>query len=408
VTTSVVVLCYVPGAWLSDCLASVLDQADEVVLVDNASAGGEATRVGRRMGAVVVTSPTNLGYAGGVNLGLRHCSGELVALLNDDAVAGPGWLAAAGSVLADEHVAAVTPRVWRSGWWQVLRYDDPPWCAPPDRRVLGRRLWEVEVDGADALARLEGPGVHRLEEDPGARPARWRWTRPSEPIYLQVPSPESDVVINGERLGTPALRRLNKAGSLLRADGSLGDVGDGEADGPAWQRPGERFFASGTAMVARRDTFARIGGMAEPYFAYYEDADWSWRARLRGMRILYDPTPTVEHRQSATSGGPGAEWVKRTALRNHLLCLTRNGPAPVALAVTRRELGGSDPYGIRPAYRRLLPWALASRAALSRHWQLSPTEVWRRWQGSVDGGPAGGGEELRPRSAGRRLAERAG
>ncbi|MGH9120978.1 MAG: glycosyltransferase family 2 protein, partial [Acidimicrobiales bacterium] len=109
--TSVVVLSYRPGNWLEACLASVVDQADEVIVVDNGSEGSAASAIAKEAGAVVVRSGSNLGFAGGVNLGLAQARGEIVALLNDDAVAGPGWLAAAEKVLADPTVAAVTPKV---------------------------------------------------------------------------------------------------------------------------------------------------------------------------------------------------------------------------------------------------------------------------------------------------------
>jgi GT2 family glycosyltransferase len=48
-----------------------------------------------RSQVVVVQSPTNRGFAGGVNLGIRHALKEgfgFIALLNDDAVAEHGWL----------------------------------------------------------------------------------------------------------------------------------------------------------------------------------------------------------------------------------------------------------------------------------------------------------------------------
>ncbi|HEY7948244.1 MAG TPA: glycosyltransferase, partial [Acidimicrobiales bacterium] len=88
-SSSVIVVSHRPGSWLADCLASALPQASEVILIDNGSAGEEASDIGRRSGATVVRSSRNLGFAGGVNLGLRHAHGEIVGLLNDDAVAGP-------------------------------------------------------------------------------------------------------------------------------------------------------------------------------------------------------------------------------------------------------------------------------------------------------------------------------
>ena len=94
-TTSVVVVSYRPGRWLAPCLASVTAQADEVLVLDNGSKGATASRIGLEAGAKVLRSEVNQGFAPAVNEGARRVKGEVLALLNDDAIAGPGWLAAA-------------------------------------------------------------------------------------------------------------------------------------------------------------------------------------------------------------------------------------------------------------------------------------------------------------------------
>ena len=162
----------------------------------------------------------------------------------------------------------------------------------------------------------------------------------------------------------------------------LGDHGDETPDDDRWDQPAERFYASGTALVARADTFARIGPLAEPMFAYYEDGDWSWRARLAGLRLLYDPAARVEHRHSATSGGAVNPFVRRLAERNRLLCLLRNAPPAVArMALQRAVRDGSVEQG-RPTLLRRVPWALASRRRLARSWAVDPADVWTRWAGA--------------------------
>ena len=92
---SVVVVSYHPGEWLSPCLASLGSQADEVVLVDNGSSGAVASEIGRRAGARVLRFESNTGFAPAADAGASASSGEILGFLNDDAVAGPGWLAAA-------------------------------------------------------------------------------------------------------------------------------------------------------------------------------------------------------------------------------------------------------------------------------------------------------------------------
>ena len=366
---SVIVLSYQPGAWLAECLASVTAQADEVILIDNGSDQAVASGAGRAAGATVIRVPRNLGYAAGVNLGLRRASGAVVALLNDDAVAGPNWLDSAEQVLGDPTVAAVTPRILRAGWYREV--------VLPETVAVG----SVTAGDDEVLDRLLGDGIGPLEHDPAGGGIR-RVAVAGRPFYIPLLG-DDPTAIDGQALPVgPRCRLLNKAGGYLQPDGVLGDYGDETADDARWDAPGERFFASGTALVARADTFRRIGPLAEPMFAYYEDGDWSWRARLAGLCLRYDPDATVEHRHSATSGGAANPFVRRLAERNRLLCLLRNAPLSVAGPALRRAVRhGSVEMPHRTLLRRV-PWALASRQRLARRWQLSPTEVWDRWAGA--------------------------
>ncbi|MGH9000740.1 MAG: glycosyltransferase family 2 protein, partial [Acidimicrobiia bacterium] len=96
---------------------------------------------------------------------------------------------------------------------------------------------------------------------------------------------------------------VNNAGSYLSQLGYGGDFGFQAADGPAFDVPRECFAACGAAMVFRAETFARVGGFAASFFAYYEDTDWCWRARLAGLRVRYEPEPAVRHVGGVTTGG---------------------------------------------------------------------------------------------------------
>ncbi len=93
---------------LRSCLESLAGQTFpnfEVVLVDNGSSDGSAEMAEKefasRMPLTVIRSGVNLGFCAGNNRGIAACSGELIALLNNDAVAAPEWLAALAAVFRD-------------------------------------------------------------------------------------------------------------------------------------------------------------------------------------------------------------------------------------------------------------------------------------------------------------------
>ena len=97
-TVSVVVVSYNSAADLPACLDSVEASARdglvvEVVVVDNASSDGSPDLVRARPAPVrVVETGANLGFAAAVNRGVAETSGDLVLLLNPDAVLLPGSL----------------------------------------------------------------------------------------------------------------------------------------------------------------------------------------------------------------------------------------------------------------------------------------------------------------------------
>jgi GT2 family glycosyltransferase len=81
----------VVGATL-EALAAQLRDRDEVIVVDNASSDGTASAVGELAPwARLVETGANLGFAGGCNRGAAEASGELLVLLNPDAVPQAGW-----------------------------------------------------------------------------------------------------------------------------------------------------------------------------------------------------------------------------------------------------------------------------------------------------------------------------
>ncbi|MCL5257126.1 MAG: glycosyltransferase family 2 protein [Chloroflexi bacterium] len=96
---------------------------------------------------------------------------------------------------------------------------------------------------------------------------------------------------------------IASAGIEVRRDGVITDRLIGQAYGElAKQNPYEVFGPSAGAAVYRRKMLDDVGLFDESYFAYLEDADLAWRARLRGRRCLLIPNAFATHRYSATSG----------------------------------------------------------------------------------------------------------
>jgi GT2 family glycosyltransferase len=112
VRVSVVVLAFGEERLLEKCIESALGERDvEVVLVDNGCVSDAVDRLEGRDGLRIVRPGRNTGFAEGCNLGVANSRGEFVVLLNSDAVARPGALAALVSILDDPTVGISTASV---------------------------------------------------------------------------------------------------------------------------------------------------------------------------------------------------------------------------------------------------------------------------------------------------------
>ncbi len=102
-------------------------------------------------------------------------------------------------------------------------------------------------------------------------------------------------------------------------------IGCGESDHGQYDTAHLTPYAHGAAMMVKREAIAKAGLMPECYFLYYEELDWSMMIRRAGYDIWYEPTVTVYHKESQTTG---QESPLRTyyITRNRLLFVKRNNP----------------------------------------------------------------------------------
>ena len=98
VTLSIVIPNWNGARFLPVCLEALRQQthpALEVLIVDNASSDGSQDLIQREYPWVkLIELPTNTGFTGACNTGMRAATGEIVALLNNDTEVDPEWAAA--------------------------------------------------------------------------------------------------------------------------------------------------------------------------------------------------------------------------------------------------------------------------------------------------------------------------
>lgn len=100
-------------------------------------------------------------------------------------------------------------------------------------------------------------------------------------------------------------------------------IGFGEEDLGQYDNAHSTPYAHGAAMMVKREAIEQAGMMPECYFLYYEELDWSMMIRRAGYDIWYEPTCTIYHKESQSTG---QESSLRTyyITRNRLLFAKRN------------------------------------------------------------------------------------
>jgi GT2 family glycosyltransferase len=230
--------------WLAACLRALRRQADaaslEILVVDQAP---QPLTLPPGLADRVLRPERNLGFAGGTNLGLAAARGELLATVNDDAVVGPGWLAALTAALRGDPRAAAA---------QGINILASPAGMETDRGGGGNGAQPGDRLGHDEPERIDGCGLG--------------WNRWWQAIQIG----------HGEPLPVTT--------------GAVAQV--------------EIFGVSATAALFRRSALEQValgGQVFDPRLvSYYEDSELAGRLRAAGFSALLVPAARARHAGSAS------------------------------------------------------------------------------------------------------------
>ena len=229
--------------FLKACLDSLLAQTQKhtIIVVENGSTDGSdelLASYGNKI--IVLKQEKNLGFAGGVNVGIRYAIDnrfDYVALFNNDAVADKHWLSElVKPMLKNVKIGITTPKMLKS-----------------DKKTIDAVGTEYSIYGA--------------------------------------PFPR----------------------------------GRNEVDTGQYDDPTEVFGGAGGASMYRTKMFTDVGLFDEDFFAYYEEDDINFRARLKGWQVMTAPTAVVYHDIGGTSGKIKGFTVQQTA-QNFWFLYTKNMP----------------------------------------------------------------------------------
>ncbi len=233
------------------------------------------------------------------------------------------------------------------------------------------------------IAQVRAPWVATLNNDTQPE-ACWL-----EHLLSCVTSQPDLGMIAGKLLFVRETGQINSAGIAVDWAGIAWDWRGGETDRPHENGVHEIFGpCAGAAMYARR-MLECMGGFDNDFFAYLEDVDLAWRARLAGWRCVFQPQARAYHYHSATLGDPSSR--KSFLLgRNKVWLIAKNYPAPwlarflpliiaydlMAIAYGLARTGDLALLRGRIAGLRGLQPFVAKREAIQRTWR--DTENWAK------------------------------
>jgi GT2 family glycosyltransferase len=251
----------------------------------------------------------------------------------------------------------------------------------------------------DGLAVLDAEVAAVLLVNPDARPApdlvrRCVAALEADPrrgsiqpkVLRAVPAPD----------GRPV---LDTTGHVLTRARLLRNRGEGEVDTGRYETPEEVFGVSGAVALHRRAMLDDVAWrhpdgrrevLTEDLFAFFDDVELDWRARIRGWSAWYEPTAVAVHVRGGagprrTAAVEALNWSNRllvTATCDDRRTLLRAAPLGVTTTLLKTiELAVTCPRALPPALARLrlLPAALRRRRQLLARARVTPAEVVARW-----------------------------
>lgn len=125
------------------------------------------------------------------------------------------------------------------------------------------------------------------------------------------------------KMSDPGL--IDDAGDLYCSLGWAFARGKGKPE-TDYNRPERIFSCCAGAAIYRMSVLTEIGAFDENHFAYLEDTDIGWRARLRGYVNYYVPAARVLHVGSAASGSVYNLFKVKNTSRNSIYLISKNMP----------------------------------------------------------------------------------
>lgn len=132
--------------------------------------------------------------------------------------------------------------------------------------------------------------------------------------------------VNARMLMMHDPKRLDGAGDLYCALGWAYARGKGKTAADSYRKKAKIFSSCAGAAIYRMNILKEIGLFDENHFAYLEDVDIGYRAKIYGYHNAYEPAAVCYHAGSASSGSRYNEFKIKLSSRNSIYLILKNMP----------------------------------------------------------------------------------
>lgn len=144
-------------------------------------------------------------------------------------------------------------------------------------------------------------------------------------LVAEMESDEKIFSVEAKMIQYQDRTKIDSAGTFYNALGWAYARGkDKSSEG--YRKRTDTFCACGGAAIYRKSVIDEIGDFDETHFAYLEDVDIGYRAKIFGCRNAYEPKARIIHVGSASSGSRHNDFKVHLSARNNVYLIYKNMP----------------------------------------------------------------------------------
>ncbi len=139
---------------------------------------------------------------------------------------------------------------------------------------------------------------------------------------------EKNYLVSGPLILSPDNKVWSAGGIINKEHFSGGLIGYGRDKWGGREKGVD--FISGTAMLVKSQVFQKIGYFDEDYFLYYDDVDYCYRAKNKGIASYIIPKVKITHLETITIGKNSPSHYYHAA-KSHLIFVFKRAPLFIKL-----------------------------------------------------------------------------